>query len=278
MRILFQLRCGFVLLGSVLLLIGLEGGCASSGGPHIVTPQVGSDWKPALTVQQIATVRQTFPVFLPALYAPGFGPMSPPESYSPSNLNPEQFFGRPHPQGFKPTPLLGILLEANGFDGTQVPDPVPTGGTYYDSMGNPYTLDMNVITRCPLNILRGYMNLAPDQNAPLVSIDPTRTRVSPAEIDSFMMTLRSQFAMAIPAIANVDPRNAEIVIEPSYFYVSGIGYARGFTEQLDNAHYKIHLSVFDIDRFKSMSNWQDVMVDEALNFYVFSTGNPNLAH
>jgi hypothetical protein len=204
--------------------------------------------------------------------------MSPPGSYSPSNLDPEQFFGMPHPQGLKPTPLLGILLETNGFDGTQVPDPVPTGGTYYDSMGNPYTLNMNVITRCPVNILRGYMNLAPDQNAPVVTIDPTRTRVSPAEIDSFMSTLRGQFAMAIPAIANVDPRNATIVIESSYFYVSGLGYAHGFTEQIDNTHYRLHLSVFDVDRYKNVSNWQDVMVDEALNFYVYSTGNSGLAH
>lgn len=277
MKILCQPRRGSVLIAWVLLLIALECGCVRSGGPHIIAPQVGSDWKPALTAQQIATVRQTFPLFLPALYAPGFGPMSPPESYSPSNLDPEQFFGMPHPQGFKPTPF-GILLETNGFDGTQVVDPVPTGGTYFDSMGNPYTLNMNVITRCPLNILRGYMNLAPDPNAPLVTIDPTRTRVSPAEIDSFMLTLRGQFAMAIPEIANVDPRNAKIVIEPSYFYVSGFGYAHGFTEQVDNTHYKIHLSVFDIDRFKSLSNWQDVMVDEALNFYVYSTGNSGLAH
>lgn len=278
MKILCQPRCGSVLFASVLLLAALEGGCASPGGPHIVTPQVGSNWKPALTAQQIATVRQAFPLFLPALYAPGFGPMSPPESYGPSNLDPEQFFGMPHPQGFKPTPLLGILLETNGFDGARVADPVPTGGTYYDLMGNPYTLNMNVITRCPLNILRGYMNLGPEQNAPLITIDPTRTRVSPAEIDNLMLTLRGQFAMAIPEIANVDPRNAEIVIESSYFYVSGIGYAHGFTEQIDNTHYKIHLSVFDIDRFKSLSNWQDVMVDEALNFYVFSTGNSGLAH
>lgn len=278
MKIVCHLRYGWVLLVSVLLFTALEGGCVSSGGPHIVAPQVGSDWKPALTAQQIATVRQTFPQFLPALYAPGFSPMSPPGSYSPSNLDPEQFFGMPHPQGLKPTPLLGILLETNGFDGTQVPDPVPTGGTYYDSMGNPYTLNMNVITRCPVNILRGYMNLAPDQNAPVVTIDPTRTRVSPAEIDSFMSTLRGQFAMAIPAIANVDPRNATIVIESSYFYVSGLGYAHGFTEQIDNTHYRLHLSVFDVDRYKNVSNWQDVMVDEALNFYVYSTGNSGLAH
>jgi hypothetical protein len=277
MKILCQLRRGWILLGLVILLNALEGGCGSSQGPHIVAPQVGSDWKPALTDPEITTVRQTFPLFLPALYAPGFGPMSPPESYSPNNLDPEQFFGMPHPQGFKPTPL-GILLETNGFDGTQVVDPVPTGGTYYDSRGNPYTLNMNVITRCPLNILRGYMNLAPDPNALLVTIDPTRTRVSPAEIDSFMLMLRSQFAIAIPAIANVDSRNAEIVIESSYFYVSGFGYARGFTEGLDNTHYKIHLSVFDVDRSKSLSNWQDAMVDEALNFYVFSTGNGNLSH
>ena len=277
MNIFSQFRYGWVLLASALLFAALESGCGSSGGPHIVNPQVGSDWKPGLTAQQIATVRQTFPLFLPALYAPGFGPMSPPESYNPNDLDPEQFFGMPHPRGFKPTPF-GILLETNGFDGTQVADPVPTGGTYYDPKGNPYTLDMNVITRCPLNILRGYMNLAPEQSAPLVTIDPTRTRVSPAEIDAFMLTLRGQFAMAIPAIANVDPRNAEIVIEPSYFYVSGLGYAHGFTEQVDNTHFKIHLSVFDVDRHKNVSNWQDVMVDEALNFYVYSTGNSGLAH
>lgn len=271
-------RDGLCLAGLCASFVVLAG-CALLAGhdSSIVQPQPGPDWQPILSAEQIAAVRQLFPLYQPALIAPGT-----PRDFSmlsAGNFAPEMFFGPANPQGFRATPA-GIQLETNGYD-QAIPLTLPTGGTYYDINGSAYTFKLAGITRSPLNILQGYMGIAQTPNAPTITIDPTGTRVDPGYVDTLMFTLRSQYAMALPDIANVNPQNTEIIIEPTIFYVGGSGsggsWAGGLTEPLGDGRYRIHLQLFYITKAE-VNNWSDFLIDEALNFYVLSVGRPDLAH
>lgn len=265
-----------VLCGCLIALAGC--GLSSGSKSGIVQPQVTAAWQPIFSPQEIAVVRQTFPLFQPALIAPGT-PLDPTQ-FTPYNFAPGMFFGPPNPQGFVATPS-GIQLETNGYD-QLVPTTLPGSGTYFDLNGKSYTFTLGTITRSPLNILQGYMGVPQTPNAPTITIDLTKSRVDPAYVDNLMFTLRSQYAMALPDIANVDPRNAQIVMEPTIFYVQGSTFgntwAGGLLEHLGGSSYKIHLEVFYIADQQRIFNWADFMIDEALNFYVSSVGRPDLAH
>lgn len=270
--------CLAALLG-ICSSLGTLIGCGLISGGHgsgIVWPHPGPDWHPIFSAQEVATVRQTFPLYQPSLIAPGTPLDS--SQFTPDNFAPAMFFGPPNPRGLVPTPS-GIQLETNGYDEV-VPPTLPASGTYFHLDGSQYTFTLQPITRSPLNILQGYMGVAQTQNAPTVTIDLTKTKVDPTYLDTLMLTLRSQYAMALPAIANVDPRNAEIVIEPTIFFVEGSDFgntwAGGLTESLGGGRYRIHLVVFYIADLNF--NWADFLIDEALNFYVISAGRPDLAH
>jgi hypothetical protein len=255
-------------------------GCGPPSGsrPGIVRPEPGPNWQTIFAPQEIAVVRHVFPLYQPALIAPGT-PLNP-TMFRPEDAAPAMFFGAPMPKGFLPTPS-GIQLETNGYDEV-VPATLPAGGTYFHVDGTQFTFTLNPITRSPLNILQGYLGVAQTQNAPTITIDLTKTKVDPTFVDSLMFTLRSQYAMALPDIANVDPRNAEIVIEPTILFVEGSNFgnswAGGVTEPLGGGRYRIHLVLFYISDSHALVNWTDYLIDEALNFYVLSVGRPDLAH
>jgi hypothetical protein len=272
------LRNGPYLVGIFASLV-IVSGCALLSGHSsgILQPHPGADWQPILSPGQISAIRQLFPLYQPALLAPG----TPLDSNAlwPGNFAPEMFFGPPNPQGFQLTPA-GIRLETNGYD-QAVPPTLPSDGTYYDLNGNPYPFTLAKIVRSPLNILQTYMGVPQTPNAPTIAIDPIKTRVDPTYVDNLMFALRSQYAMALPGIANVNPQNVEIVIEPAIFYVGGSGgggsWAGGLTEPLGHGRYRIHLQLFQITKAE-VNNWSDFLIDEGLNFYVLSVGRPDLAH
>lgn len=267
-----------VRLSMLAWLCAAVGGCAVTRG--IVPSQTGTDWKPALSNTEITTVQQTFPSFAPELFAPQTSVTNSNSNLSPSNFSPAKFFGPSSLQGFKPTPL-GISLETNGYDGPQMPLHFPANGTYFDRLGNPLQFNLGTVTRSPENILEGYMGVPQKSGAPVMTIDLSMGKVDPVFIDQFMLTLRDQLAIALPAIANVDPANCEIIIEPTIFYVNGgnfsPGYAGGLTESLGNNRYRIHVQAFYMTSPQNVSNWADYLIDEGLNFYVKSVGRDDLA-
>jgi hypothetical protein len=257
-----------------LILLGLFGGCSNwSPGPS-------GPLNPVMTSQQVATVRQTFPFFQPEEFTPGVNPSNP-VKFTPNDFEPAQFFGPAQPQGMTPTPS-GILLETNGYDLPDQPLLLGTTGTYFDRVsGQPYQFSLGKIVRSPLNILEERMGVPDTPDAPTISIDLRNDRIDPAYVDNLLFTIRSQLAIAFPQIMDVDPRNCEVVIEPSVFYVHGSNYgntwAGGLTEYLGGGRYRIHLEVFYISGgTRLITNWADYMVDEATNFYVASIGRPDL--
>ena len=170
--------------------------CAGQVPVHVVSSFTAApDWKPALPAQDIITVEQEFPLFVPELFAPGTDPSSI-DVLNPNDFAPAQFFGPANPQGFKPSPH-GILIETNGYDQT-VPDALTPSGTYFGPGGNGFSYSLGVIAEKPLNILRKSMNLPPDPNASVVMIDLARTRVDPAYVDTLMFELRDQLAIGAP--------------------------------------------------------------------------------
>jgi hypothetical protein len=260
-----------VLMPSVFSLV------ACTLGAHIVWAHPGADWSPVLTPAQISIVRNTFPAFVPDLFAPGTSPYG---SANPGNFAPAQFLGPPNPQGFRSTPG-GILIETNGYDQPDIPVLLPSSGTYFDLHGNEFEFQLSAISRSPQNILENYMGLPITADAPTVPINLRTARVGFDFVDEFMSALQSQLANALPAIRNVDPTSCEIVIEPSVMYVSspgGGGYAGGVTESVGHGRYRSHVAAMVLTSPQGIANWNDYLVDEGLNCFVSAAGRPDLAH
>lgn len=249
----------------------------------------GGDWsilrvaptdpaKPILSPAQISVVRQTFPSFQPELFGPGANPLDL-RSFLPNNFSPARFFGPALAQGWKPTPS-GILVESNGYHGYAAP--LPSTGTYFTREGQPYAVQLAAFQRSALNALQSYMGLPQTADPRPIQIDLQAGRVDLLELENELLAIRSSLSQAIPAIANVDPRRCRVVVEPSIFYVTGSTagnvWASGATLPLDGGGFEIHLAVFYIKGSGEIVNWQDVLVDEALNFYVASVGRPDLMH
>jgi hypothetical protein len=273
-----------ILAGCIAVVLFLCS-CFMNGDPRqgIIWPHPGPDWKPILSQSQIEIVRQTLPNFGPEVFAPGTDPTKE-NALTPFNFSPALFFGAPVPQGMRPTPL-GIQVETNGYDGAPQPVVLPSQGTYFDRRLTPHQFTLPIIQRSPLNVLQGRMGLPLTPNAPVLSVNLTEGRVDLTEIDSAMLFIRDQLATLLPAVAGVDPRNYEIVIEPTIFYVAGttIGntWVGGLTEPLGGGRYRSDVlafyMVFHLDGSTTMANWKDFLEDEAINFYVLSVGRNDLA-
>jgi hypothetical protein len=220
----------------------------------------------------VEIVRHTFPNFLPEVFAPGTDPTNE-RALRPSNFSPALFFGAAVPQGMRPTPL-GIQAETNGYDGPPQPVLLASQGTYFDRRLTPHQFTLPIIQRSPLNDLQGRMGLPLTPNAAVLSVNLTEGRVDLTEIDQAMLFIRDQLATLLPAVAGVDPRNYEIVIEPTIFYVSGtsIGdtWVGGLTEPLGGGRYRSDLlafyMVFHLDGSTILANWKDFLEDEAIHF------------
>ena len=276
MRI-FETR-GIVTICFVLSSILLHSCTAGQG--HIVDASPSLDWAPILTSRQIVQVQESFPQFLPELFKP-FTDVSNPGLFTPENFSPALFFGKPLPSTVDQTPK-GISVQTNGFDNNHGIQLLPATGTYFDRNGTPYTFELGIISRSPQNILEGYMERPLTPNAPTVEIDLRMASVDLVYVEQLMYELRDQFSNALPEIANVDPANCSIVIEPSIFYATntnyGDSYAGGLTESLGGNRYRLHVLAFYMSASSSPANWADYLVDEGLNCYVLSVGRPDLAH
>ena len=239
--------------------------------------------KPILAPQQVSVVQEVFPKFQPEGFSPGTDPLMAP-ALVPSDFSPAEFLGPPIPAAAEQTPM-GISVETNGYDGTAVLSELPSPGVYFDRSLQPHTFTLGVVNRSPLNLLQGRMGVPLTPDAPTVNIDLRASQVNLTRIDEDMVFIRDQLSEQLPAIAGVDPTNAKIVIEPSIFYVYGSNFgntwAGGVTEATGGGHYMIHLAdfyiTFDPSGNMVIVNWEDYLVDEAINFYVLSVGRPDLA-
>lgn len=239
--------------------------------------------EPILSPQQVSIVQEVFPHFQPEAFSPGTNPLAT-SGLLPSNFSPAEFLGPPAQEADKSTPM-GISVETNGYDGASVPSELASPGVYFNRSLQSCNFALGVIKRSPLNLLQGRMHAPLTPGAPTLEIDLRSTQVNLTRIDEDMIFIRDQLSEQLPAVAGVDPTNAKIVIEPSIFYVYGSNFgntwAGGMTQAAGNGHYTIHLADFYI-RFDPsgnmiISNWEDYLVDEAINFYVLSVGRPDLA-
>lgn len=236
-----------------------------------------------LSPQQIAIVQKTFPNFRPEEFSQGTNPLT--ATLVPSNFVPARFFGLPNPASPESTPTLGIHVLTNGYDGVQYAAHLGPTGIYFSRSYVAKQFTLSTVQRSPLNILQQRMGVPQTPDAPTVSIDLSAGRVDLSTIDQDMMFIRDQEAQALPAIANVNPTNAEIEIEPSIFYAYGTNHGDiwvgGLTSRQPDGSYLIQLArfyiAFDSKGNMSIVNWEDYLVDEATNFYVLSIGRSDLA-
>lgn len=180
----------------------------------------------------------------------------------------------------KPTPG-GIMVETNGFDSPGMVSPLLFQGTYFDCAGNPFTYSLSAVSWSPLNLYQSQDGIQQTAGAATETVDLTEGRVSLTEIDSTLHFVQQQLAIAIPAVANVDEHNVEIVIEPTLFYVTntsnGNVWAGGMTENLGGGKFRIHVAMFymhqPVNGVQNVINWKDDLVFEAMNFYLESVNS-----
>jgi hypothetical protein len=238
---------------------------------------------PLLTAQQVAVVRQTFPDFQPDEFSPGTSPSA--STLVPANFVPAEFFGPPNPASAERTPQLNISVLTNGYDAALYPAQVGPAGTYFTGALTAQQFTLGTIYRSPLDLLQQRMGLPQTHDAPTVAINLSDGRVDLSKIDQDMIFIRDQESQVLPAIANVNPANAKIVIEPTIFYAYGTNdgdiWVGGLTSQQPDGSYVIQLArfyiTFDSQGHIIISNWEDFLVDEATNFYVLSIGRSDLA-
>lgn len=125
------------------------------------------------------------------------------------------------------------------------------------------------------------MNVGPTPGALRIEVDRRESRLDLNEVDRIMYDVRDAVATRLPQVANVDPRNAQIVLEPTIFYVRGSNFgdtwAGGATTPLGNNAYRIRVLFFYINSQRRVMDWREFLIHEAINFYVMSVGRPDLA-
>lgn len=265
---------------AILALSILVGACGVTNG--IVDPHPASSWTPTLDAADVALLQQTFPGFLPPLIAPGTDVCTA-SQLLPANYSPAEFFGAVAPQPLQTTPL-GISVQTNGYDSSQVPTLLPPQVTYFDCMGNQLQADLSILSWSPLNLVQAKMNVPQTPNAVTADVNLQEARVNLVEIDDIFRLVQSQLAILFPQIAQINPSNCEVVIEPTIFYVQnstqGSSWAGGMTESLGNGRYRIHVMEFSMNQPVSgqviVTNWKDYLVFESMNFYLESIGRPDL--
>lgn len=267
---------------------GYSGGQAKSGGSTSATQGTVDrpaclDCAPILSSQEVAVVRETFPGFEPEEFGPGTNPVT--SALVPSNFVPADFFGAPDSGSVEYTPVFNIPVTTNGYDGVSGPADVPDQVFYFTRGLTERKIPLGTVYRSPLNLLEQRMGVTLTPDAQTVAIDLRERRVSLSRIDQDMSFIRDQLAIRLPAVANVDPANVHVVIEPSIFYAYGTNdgdiWAGGLTTPLGSGHYLIQLAdyyiTFDSRGNPIVTNWEDYLVDEAVNFYVLSIGRNDLA-
>ncbi len=269
-----------------LFAITMTAGCGVAGGGTQASsdPPSCSSCEAILSNTEVVVVQQTFPYFTPEEFAPNTDPNS--SDLTPSNFVPAQFFG-PQEQGdpAERTPTLSITVYTNGYDNPSQPPAFAAQGTYFTHSLQAAPFTLSTIQRSPLNLLQQRMGVPLTPNAATISIDMRNWRVSLSEIDQDMAFIRDQLSQVIPEIGSVVPADATITIEPSIFYAAASNYggiwAGGLTTPNRDGTYGIQLAAFYIT-FDSQGNmiivnWEDFLVDEAINFYVMSVGRSDLA-
>ncbi|NDQ56793.1 MAG: hypothetical protein GZ088_06930 [Acidipila sp.] len=254
-------------------------GCAS-GAPFTdpPTPLSLTNGQPTMSQSQIAVVQQTFPNFIPSEIAPGtvLGDGS---GLVPSNFLPAKFFGEPSITGAETTPL-GVSVQTNGYDGGVQPVFVADHGTFFDFQNNSFQFQLGPLDLVPLNKLESRMHVSFTPNSPILTVNRRSERVDLAEVDRILLSVQSSLALQLPAVAQVDVRNCRITLEPTIFYVQdsnfGSSWAGGSTHADGNGKYSLRLAVFYISNGRVIANWQMLLVDEAINFFVLSVGRPDL--
>lgn len=234
-------------------------------------------WQPVLTDEQVTAVRSTFPEFQPELFLDGKVPAG---SFVPSNFAPAFFLGPPRPQGTRLT-SRGVAIETNGFDLPDMPELLPASGTYFDRTLQPFSVNLGETTLSALNELEARMQVPFTSGGPVIRVDRRKVRLDVGEVESILFSVRDALALRFPQIADVDPRNAEIVIEPSIFYVRnsnlGDGWAGGLVTSVGGGRYRIHVMVFYVSGQRRVADWREYLISEAINFYVLSIGRSDLA-
>jgi hypothetical protein len=276
--------CG-VAIAVALAIVASGCGYAGSGSGGASQGTVDrascSGCRPILSPQQVAVVQLTFPSFQPEGFSGGIVPTT----FVPANFQPAEFFGPPSTGPTESTPQLGISVLTNGYDNSQEPSQLSSGGTYFTRALVAQQFALGTIQRSPLNLLEQRMGVSLTPDAATLSINLREERVSLSLIDQDMVFIRDQLAIQLPQVENVNPANAQIVIEPSIFYAYGTNFgniwAGGLTSSLGSDRYLIQLADFYITFDSSgnivITNWEDYLVDEAINFYVLSIGRSDLA-
>ena len=87
--------------------------------------------------------------------------------------------------------------------------------------------------------------------------------------------------MRLPAVASVEPRRCEVVIEPTIMYVQGSNFgdvwAGGMTVPSGTGTFRIHVVLFYITGDRRVTDWREFLVSEAINCYVLAVGRSDLA-
>ncbi len=269
----------YVLSCLVLLFTSQSIGCGVGSDTELFVPSRinAPAWQPVLTDEQVTVVRNTFSEFQPELFLDGKVPAG---SFVPSNFTPAFFLGPPRAQGTRPTPR-GVAIETNGFDLLDKPEFLSSTGTYFDRALQPFSVNLGETTLSPLNELEARMQVPFTTGAPVIRVDRRKVRLDVGEVESILFSVRDALALRFPQIADVDPRNAEIVIEPSIFYVRnsnlGDGWAGGLVTSIGGGRYRIHVMVFYVSGQRRVADWREYLISEAINFYVLSIGRPDLA-
>ncbi len=260
-----------------LVLIALLQGC--SGASPIQESAVGHDWYSPLSASDLATIRQTFPDFMPELFAPGTDPLNR-LALRPTNFRPARFFGEAVTMAAHTT-TQGVELEFNGYDTTRTPDQIGASGTYFDPQRNPIPVQFGIVEVAPLNKIEARMNLPLTPGAPAVVYDRRDWRVRSEEVDRILVEVRDSLALRLPNVANVPLSTCRVTIRSSIFYVQGSNFgdtwAGGVTRTTSGGKYHLEVSVFYISAQRLVTDWRAYLIDEAINFFVLSVGRGDLA-
>ena len=125
------------------------------------------------------------------------------------------------------------------------------------------------------------MRFAQTPGAPIFTYDRRNARIDPSEVESILRAVQTAVATYLPAAAQVDVRQCEVVIEPSIFYMnsSNLGnlWAGGVTHDLGGGRFRLRVMILYINGNGEVFDWRQFLVDEALNFFVISVGRRDLA-
>ena len=261
-----------------ILAAALCVGCAGTIPSKVTTnsaPPPPPSFSAALTSTAISAIRQEFPQFSPEMFTPGTNPMDR-GALTPDNFYPARFFGPATNSSTQTTPG-GLILSAQGFD-QSIPATLPPTGTYIGPDGTQLPFALGPTTLSPVDMYLEDAGAAPVASAPTITIDSSQIQVTPEQVDSLMLTLRTQFATVEPKIANVNPAGLEIIIEPTIMNVqigsNAPAWSDGYCSTIggNRTNPKIYLTNFYITASGKVYNWQYSLIDQAMEYYFEAVG------